>query len=53
MAAAIVIDRKRRNVEDASDAFITIYSDQNNKSFVEKAANTKTGLLDISCVGPQ
>jgi hypothetical protein len=44
MAAAIVIDRKRRNVEDASDVFINIYSDQDNESFVEKAANPKTGL---------
>jgi hypothetical protein len=52
MAAAIVIDRKRRNVWDAADSFDTILEDSKN-SFVQEAADPKTGLLDVSCVGVQ
>lgn len=52
MAAAVVIDHKRRNVLDASDAFHTILI-HDSTSFVEIVADPKTGLIDVSCVGPQ
>jgi len=52
MAAAVLIDRKRRNILDASDAFETIL-DEGSISFVEIGADPKTGLIDVTCVGPQ
>ena len=52
MAAAVLIDRKRRNILDASDAFDTIM-DTESISFVEVGADPKTGLIDVTCVGPQ
>jgi hypothetical protein len=55
MAVAILIDRKRRNMLDISDAFDTFTSSKDSKlqSIVETAADPKTGLLDISCIRPQ
>jgi hypothetical protein len=52
MAAAIVIDRKRRNLWDAADAFQSILNNS-EESFVEAAADPITGILDVSCVGEQ
>lgn len=52
MAAAVLIDQKRQNILDASDAFDTIM-DTESISFVEVGADPKTGLIDVTCVGPQ
>jgi hypothetical protein len=52
IAAVIVIDFKRRNVWNAADSFDTILEDS-EVSLVQEAADPKTGLLDVSCMGVQ